>query len=506
MAIPSIALIPSGYKASKLYSVLPTNGNADLTVVRNSTANRINENKLIESMGINVPLLDYSNGTCPSLLLQPQSTNLITYPLSFGNSYWTKSGASIEGDASTAGAEKVVNGDFATDTDWNKNTNWTISAGAANADGTSNGNINQGADDTVIGATFIVTYDITSYTSGTFYPQYGGVALTPRSAVGTYAEQVTTISNLRLSFRGTLPLGSIDNLSVKEVQGFSAPSVDNPTSAFKLVTTSNSSLLYRGSTGSTGENTVSVYAKSNTSSDQKFRFFGNGNTLVSDDKIANQDWQRFEFTGTFSSVTWGIKGASVSETNDILIFGYQHEVQSYATSLMLPATEGSTTTRLKDEVSKSGLSGEINSVEGVLFVEMAALADDGSYRLLSLNDGTTANRMYLGYVSASNTIEIVLRVSSVTQSVLIYDVTNISKLETDNLKIAVRYKLNDFALFINGIKVSTDTTGNTFPANALNTLSFNSGIGGDNLEGKIKQLQVYNTALSDSELITLTTI
>ena len=42
--IPSISLIPSGYKAGKVYSVLPTDGSGDLTFARASTATRINKN------------------------------------------------------------------------------------------------------------------------------------------------------------------------------------------------------------------------------------------------------------------------------------------------------------------------------------------------------------------------------------------------------------------------------------------------------------------------------
>ena len=42
-------------------------------------------------------------------MLENQATNLITYPISFGNSYWTKSGANIEGDPSTAGSELIPN-------------------------------------------------------------------------------------------------------------------------------------------------------------------------------------------------------------------------------------------------------------------------------------------------------------------------------------------------------------------------------------------------------------
>ena len=79
---PSIAVIPSGYKGGvegvdgKVYSVLPTNGDADLEFTRNCVATRINQNGLIEEVLYNVPRLDYSDGGCPSLLLEPQRTNV----------------------------------------------------------------------------------------------------------------------------------------------------------------------------------------------------------------------------------------------------------------------------------------------------------------------------------------------------------------------------------------------------------------------------------------------
>jgi len=78
MAEPSIAMIPSGYKAEKIYSVLPTNGNADLDFARTTTATRVNQNGLIEEVAIGVPRLDYTDGSCPSLLFEPTSTNEIT--------------------------------------------------------------------------------------------------------------------------------------------------------------------------------------------------------------------------------------------------------------------------------------------------------------------------------------------------------------------------------------------------------------------------------------------
>jgi len=37
---------------------------------------------------LNIPRLDYSNGTCPSLLVEPQRTNLLNYSEQFNNAYW----------------------------------------------------------------------------------------------------------------------------------------------------------------------------------------------------------------------------------------------------------------------------------------------------------------------------------------------------------------------------------------------------------------------------------
>ena len=73
-------------------------------------------------------------------------------------------------------------------------------------------------------------------------------------------------------------------------------------------------------------------------------------------------------------------------------------------------------------------------------------------------------------------------------------------------KCAIKYKENDFALWIDGVEVATDTSGNTFSANTLNELSFTRGDAAQNLFGKTKCLAVWKEALSDEELTLLTTI
>ena len=113
MAIPTLAMIPSGYKAGKLYSVLPSDGTGDFTVARNSVATRVNQSGLIEEVGVNVPRLDYSAGGCPVLLTEIQSQNKITYSEDFSNSSWLKTRALISSNVAispdgTLNADKLI--------------------------------------------------------------------------------------------------------------------------------------------------------------------------------------------------------------------------------------------------------------------------------------------------------------------------------------------------------------------------------------------------------------
>jgi len=84
MENPKLALIPSGYKSGKVYSILPVNGVGDFDFSRNTESSRVNKEGLIETVSNNVPKLDWLNSDCPSLLLEPQRTN---YALNSENTY-----------------------------------------------------------------------------------------------------------------------------------------------------------------------------------------------------------------------------------------------------------------------------------------------------------------------------------------------------------------------------------------------------------------------------------
>ena len=91
----SLVVTPNGVKAGKLYSVKPTDGSGDLNVVRATTATRVNSYGLIESVATNVPRLDYTNGSCPSILVEPQRTNLFLRSEEFNTTNWIKGNATI---------------------------------------------------------------------------------------------------------------------------------------------------------------------------------------------------------------------------------------------------------------------------------------------------------------------------------------------------------------------------------------------------------------------------
>ena len=98
----SLVVTPNGTKASKLYSVVPSSGAGDLSVTRATTATRVNSSGLIESVASNVPRLDYTNGSCPSILVEPQRTNIALYSEQFNNAYWGKYQATVTANSSVA--------------------------------------------------------------------------------------------------------------------------------------------------------------------------------------------------------------------------------------------------------------------------------------------------------------------------------------------------------------------------------------------------------------------
>jgi hypothetical protein len=114
----SLIITPNAYNTGILYDVIPNTTLGDMDVVRATTATRVNASGLIESVANNVPRLDYLNASCPSILVEPQRTNVLTYSealtpnFTFNQCSITSNQISPNG---TNNAKRITNGATATD-------------------------------------------------------------------------------------------------------------------------------------------------------------------------------------------------------------------------------------------------------------------------------------------------------------------------------------------------------------------------------------------------------
>ena len=87
----ALTMLPNAYKDGTLYSVLPEDASGDFDVVRGSGATRVNSLGQIELItSTNTPRIDYTSGS-PVLLVEPQTTQLLTYSEDF--SQWVSGGS-----------------------------------------------------------------------------------------------------------------------------------------------------------------------------------------------------------------------------------------------------------------------------------------------------------------------------------------------------------------------------------------------------------------------------
>ena len=121
------------------------------------------------------------------------------------------------GDFSEIGSEEIVNGDFATDSDWVYGTGWSISGGLATCNG-GNENLLQSNVGNA-NKNYKIVFSISNYVSGSVRPAFVGQysQSIDYNANGTYIAYISSLSDLRFVFYGSGFIGSIDNVSVKEV-------------------------------------------------------------------------------------------------------------------------------------------------------------------------------------------------------------------------------------------------------------------------------------------------
>ena len=457
------------------------------------------------------------------------------------------------------GPELVINGDFATDSAWLKGTGWSISGGTAN--GNSPGStkpISQIVNGLTAGKTYKVSFDLLNITSGyvRVYVYKGAsgaftnILATPESQNGTYEVEFEfggTDKTFRIYPSSSADpdfIGSIDNVSVKEViTATNTPRLDYSTgaeafllepqstnlitysedfsnaawvkqsgitittnttdtlspsglnNANKVVSTDSTKGFYTLPVSTTNDVTRTIYLKGSVGGESVV-FKDGGGFGGSVAHTLTTEWVRYEFKTTNDGNSY--KGFFIDDISvgTIYAWGAQLEEQSYATSYI--PTSGTTVTRNQETCINA--TPEINSEEGTLYAEIAALANDGTNRAIAISDGSTSNVVRFYYSTTDNRIVGNVKSGGTTY----FNFNNVLVSATDFIKVSVSYKINEFKMYVNGTLVFTDTSGNT-PI-GLNELSFDNGVGNDDFYGNTKDLQVFTEALSDYQLAQLTTI
>lgn len=512
--------IPSAIDSAKLFILKPF---SYFNTSRSTTGSYINADGYITTAGINVPSVDYSTGRAVALI-ERQSTNLITHPISFGNISWEKVGAMIEGDPLTAGIEE-----FGTaDNDWDvTSSQWSISGGVLSY--TKGVNANVIHTGTTIGTYSLTTdqlykVEFTIANSGNnailAFQDHSGY---PMIAMETYSDghhicyftASTDNNSNKPAIRGFNAGSNFDitDYSIKEiVNGYKSPHLESPydLSGYKFTENGSTGQHYiesvlAGTTTDTNH-VYSIYIK--TGENTKFGF---KEAAYTEEQIAIDVDSETVLTSTniivqFKDVAEGYKRCSFIfksglsgaikarmyllddnyVSSDISTYSYtgtpgnglfisfaQLEVGSYASSFITPTSEGATITRTGDVISEFSHSTLFNSVNnaGVLNLKIAAHSNDSTNRSVSLSDGTTTNSVILSYDIETNKVEANIIVDGSTYASLTYVVAD----ETTFYNYSVRWGEPDgFAsLWINGTEVATDATGTVFSLGTFSELSLN---------------------------------
>ena len=148
------------------------------------------------------------------------------------------------------------------------------------------------------------------------------------------------------------------------------------------------------------------------------------------------------------------------------------------------------------------------SSSGVIYAEIklgASTTNTSSSNIrFSLSEGGSANNWVFFGIESGDNLRTYVRASSNTSTDAI---TNGVFPSPGIYKVAFRFDLNNTKVFVNGIQKYSDTSSTPPSTSTLSSYQTGGvGIAASNIEEivEIKETKLYNTALTDAELIALT--
>jgi hypothetical protein len=555
------------YEEDKIFSVLPSNGAGDFTFTGGDGGTRVNQQGYIEQTPANIntysekfgtgywnnfggTITDDSviapNGTVTGTTFNGSPAGVYkTFPGIVPGQVYTVSMYVKLGTATncviiinntqawnTVGGKSFTSADGLNTTDWTR-ISFTFTGPAF------------GAINWHIGYQF--ESGVTQQTNGTYF--VWGAMLNIGSTAKPYQPTTDRLNYPRITYQNGR--GAILNEPQKtnlvlysqqfDVSGWvqynsatitpsSSLSPDGTQNAYSLnVATTGYSGLYRGVSGGTGIATVSGFFKKgtidwvllvNTAGNDGVAWFNLANGTIGTVDAGysatiepfKDGWYRCSMTGPSQNIAiWQIAGAT-SDNNptpayagNIYIWGAQVETDRFASSYI--PTTSATVTRTTGNVRKTGVSSYIGQTEGTLYTDfvLGNQWEDGStgadQNLLTISDGSYNNVvMTTVYPAVGN----ILMYAVVGNSIQVSNVVTGILVPGRRYKTALAYKQNDYALYLNGVQISTDTSA-TVPACSQVDITQNlfSGAQFSNPPGTAA---IFTSRLNATQLAELTTI
>jgi hypothetical protein len=553
--LASLVLAPTATKEGKVYAAIPDTGDGDLTFTRASSATRVNSAGLIEKVRTN--LITYSQDASNAnwsktgctvtadFAIAPdgtQTADKLVFGASGNEILQTLSGVTSGAEYTFSFYAKTESGTYEFTFG---NLSFSLTSGTANT-AWQRFVVTQSAAATTrypkitatSGGTLLIWgFQVESGVATDYIPttatavSVGPVANVPRvdysgggcpklllepqrSNLVTYSEQINNAAWTKV--RGAVTANSTispsgfqdaDTFASAPAQPFPPALTRSPTytgntnytlSIFAKVL-GNTNIFSLGyvdnATGFTGGSAVynlatqvvTITQSPNASVTASMQDYGNGwyRLVLSFLTIASPTFNYFQIGQTTNDVA-----------NAFALWGCQLEAGSYVSSYI--NTLSAASTRVADACFKTGISSLIGQTEGVVFwdIEVEILSATGNENILNIDAGSFGNTIYFskganGYLYAE------VYVTGVAQCSFIYSLPSVGR-----YKMALAYKANDFAFYVNGVSRGTDSSGSV---PATSRLQMGNGVFGSG-DGKVNQAILFKTRLTNTELADLTTL
>jgi hypothetical protein len=216
--------------------------------------------------------------------------------------------------------------------------------------------------------------------------------------------------------------------------------------ADKVNFASNNLAIYRVGTA-VGAHRFSVYLKGEGANIGKQIQLIIGNVGGTTNVTLTDQWVRYETDATSATYT-GVGKVGLTQADSVLIWGAQLEAGSYPTSY-IPTTSASVT-RNDDFISKTSATSLIGQTEGTIFVDFY---NDGNtiYNPFSISDGYYGDAIYFEQF-LGQMYGVIWDGGSQQFSF------NAGALSIGNHRMAIAYKTNDIAFYIDGVLKATDSS------------------------------------------------